>query len=225
VRPYDDRFVAGDALAGELRGYAGRDDVLVLGLPRGGVPVAGRVAAALEAPLDVLVVRKLGLPGQPELAMGAVAGLGERVEVVRNARLAAGATEEQFDAVLTRESAEVRRRQRAYRGDRPPPRITGRAVIVVDDGLATGASMRAALAALNRHRPWRVVVAAPIGAPDTCVEIAADVDEVVCPWTPADFVAVGQGYRDFSPTSGDQVRTMLSWHGYAAGGPHPRTEE
>lgn len=225
MRPYEDRLAAGDALASELSAYAGRGGLLVLGLPRGGVPVAGRVAAALGASLDVVVVRKLGLPGQPELAMGAVAGMGERLEVVRVPHVAATVDEAQFDAALTRESAEVRRRQRAYRSKRPAPTVAGRSVIIVDDGLATGATMRAAVRAVRRELPREIVVAAPIGARDTCVEIAADVDEVICPWTPAHFAAVGQGYRDFSPTSGDQVRAVLGWHGYAPDEPHPQQEE
>jgi len=224
-RPYADRLAAGGALARELGRYAERRDLLVLGLPRGGMPVAARVAQALLAPLDAVVVRKLGLPDQPELAMGAVAVLGDRLEVVRTARLAADSTDEQFEAALRRESQELRRRQRAYRGDRPPPSVAGRTVIIVDDGLATGATMRAAVAAVRRGRPEAIVVAVPIGARDTCVLLAAEVDEVICPWTPADFTAVGQGYRDFSATADDEVRAVLGWPGYAAGEPHPRQEE
>jgi predicted phosphoribosyltransferase len=209
--PYPDRAAAGDALAAELRRYAGRDDLVVLGLPRGGVPVAARVAAALAAPLDALVVRKVGVPGQPELAMGAVAGVAGGIEVVRNDRVIrrAGVDDAAFAAALRDEVPELRRREHAYRGDRPPAAVTGRTVIVVDDGLATGATMRAAVAAIRRQGPGRVVVAAPIGAGETCLALETAADEVVCPWTPGRFDAVSQGYRDFAPTADDEVRALL----------------
>jgi len=213
--PYPDREAAGDALAAALRGYAGRQDLLVLGLPRGGVPVAARVAAALGAPLDVLVVRKLGLPSAPELAMGAIAGVGDEVEVVRNPRTSASVDDATFDAVLADERAELRRRERAYRASRPAAALTGRTVLLIDDGLATGATMRAAVTAVRRREPARVVVAVPIAPADTCRELAEVADEVVCPWTPPGFAAVGQGYRDFRQTADDEVRQLL---GRSAGG-------
>jgi predicted phosphoribosyltransferase len=209
---YADRDEAGEVLADQLNGYAGRDDVVVLGLPRGGVPVAARVAAVLQVPLDVLVVRKLGLPGQPELAMGAVAGVGPDVEVVRNAPVLA-ATEvsaDAFDDVYRREVAELHQRESAYRTRRSRAPLQGRAVIVVDDGLATGSTMRAAVAAVRRQRPARLVAAVPVGAHQACTVLREGVDELVCPWTPEPFIAVGQAYRDFSQTSDEQVRTALA---------------
>ena len=210
-QPYADRPAAGAELAKHLTGYAGRDDVVVLGLPRGGVPVAAAVATALSAPLDVLIVRKLGLPGQQELAMGAIAGVGDRIEVVRNedvlshTRVSPAA----FDEVRQRESAELRRRETAYRGGRPAAELHDRTVIVIDDGLATGSTMRAAVAALRRGNPARLVIAVPIGAPRTCAELAKLVDEVVCPWRPDRFWAVGQGYHDFRQTEDAEVRRLL----------------
>lgn len=213
--PFPDRSAAGDALAGALRSYAGRDDVTVLGLPRGGVPVAVRVAATLGAPLDVLVVRKLGIPGQPELAMGAVAGIGGiggDAEVVRNAEVIerAGITEAEFDAIRRRETDALWARERDYRGHRAAAAVDGRVVVVVDDGLATGSTMRAAAAALRRHGPARIVAAVPIGAPSGCAELERAADEVVCLRMPPGFIAVGQGYRDFAPTTDDEVRELLS---------------
>jgi predicted phosphoribosyltransferase len=210
-RPYADRAEAGDALAAELARYGGRDDVVVLALPRGGVPVAARIAAALNAPLDVLLVRKLGVPWHPELAMGAIAGTGERVEVVRNEDVLGRGkpSDEEFARVLRQESDELRRRERAYRGDREPVPIAGRVVILVDDGLATGATMRAAATAVRRQHPARLVVAVPIGSPRTCRALAALVDEVVCPWAPERFVAVGQGYGDFRQVDDATVTRLL----------------
>lgn len=213
--PYDDRAQAGRALAQQLPAYAGRDDVVVLALPRGGVPVAAPVAVALAAPLDVLVVRKLGLPRQPELAMGAIAGVGDRVETVRNARVlsAAAVSEQDFTAVRERELDELRRREQAYRGGRPALDVDDRVVVLVDDGLATGSTMRAAVAALRQRQPARVVVAVPVAAADTCVALRQQADEVVCTWTPDPFHAVGQGYLDFSATEDDEVRRLLREHG------------
>lgn len=210
-RPYADREEAGDVLAAELAGYLGRPDVLILGLPRGGVPVAARVAAALGAPLDALAVRKLGLPFHRELAMGAIAAIGSVVEVVRNDRVIdrVGIGEADFQRVLERETDELLRRERNYRGDRVPPQLRGRTVIVVDDGLATGSTMRAAVATLRRAEPARIVVAVPIAAADTCSDLSEQADDVVCPWTPTGFFAVGQGYADFSPTTDDEVRQLL----------------
>ena len=209
-RPYPDRCAAGQALAAELSGYAGRADVVVLGLPRGGVPVAAEVATRLGAPLDVVLVRKVGLPRHGELAMGAVAAIGDRIEVVRNELVLARAHvgSDAFDEACAREIVELRRRERDYRGDRAGFPVTGRVAILVDDGLATGSTMRAALAALHRQRPGRVVVAVPIGAAESCA--ALDADEVVCPWQPPQFQAVGQGYLDFAPTSDDEDRTLLA---------------
>jgi putative phosphoribosyl transferase len=190
-RGYADRNQAGRALAVALRGYAGRRDVLVLALPRGGVPVAGEVAEALAAPLDVVVVRKLGRPDQPELAMGAVATVGDTIEVIRNAQVltAAGVSAAAFDRVLCVEFGELRRRERVYRGDDPALSVADRIVIVVDDGLATGSSMQAALAAVRRQRPAGLVAAVPIGARPTCEWLQAEVDEVCCLWTPDRFFA------------------------------------
>jgi predicted phosphoribosyltransferase len=212
MRRYRDRADAGARLAAALDAYAGRDDVLVLALPRGGVPVAAAVAEQLRAPLDILVVRKLGLPGQPELAMGAIAGVAGVVESVRNEHVlaAAGPSDAQFREVYERELTTLRERELAYRGDRAAQPVADRTVIVVDDGLATGATMRAALAAVRRQRPRRIVAAAPVGARRTCDELAQEVDEVVCPWTPEPFYAVGQGYVDFTPTPDEQVVRLLS---------------
>lgn len=210
--PYADRRHAGRTLADELAAYRARDDVLVLGLPRGGVPVAAEVAAALDAPLDVLVVRKLGLPVQPELAMGAIAAVGEEVEVVRNEDVLheAGVPEDVFARVYHTELAELRARQRAYRGARPTPELTGRTVIVVDDGLATGSTMRAALAALRRFRTRALVAAVPVGAAAACAAVARSADEVVCPWEPEPLYAVGQAYRRFPATTDAEVRACLA---------------
>ena len=181
---------------------------LVLGLPRGGVPVAGEVARILAAPLDVFLVRKLGVPGHEELAMGAIASGGVRVlnEAVID-RLAV--TDDDVEAVARSEAAVLHRRERAYRDDRPPAPVAGATVIVVDDGLATGASMRAAVHALRQQNPAAVVVAVPVGSPETCRDIRAEAEEVVCVRTPEHFLAVGQAYDDFSPTSDDEVRAVL----------------
>ncbi len=206
---YADRAEAGRALATELTDYAGRDDVVVIGLPRGGVPVAAEVAASLAAPLDVVVVRKLGLPQQPELAMGAITAVGETVTVVRNDGLLerAGVSEEEFDGVLAVETAELRRREALYRGANPPVPVTGTVAIVVDDGLATGSSMRAALAALRRQDPARLVVAVPVGDAETCASLEAD--DVVCTRTPERLGSVGEAYVDFAQTTDDEVRRHL----------------
>jgi predicted phosphoribosyltransferase len=206
---YRDRSEAGQVLAGLLGGYAGRHDVVVLGLPRGGVPVAAPIAAALDAPLDVFVVRKLGLPGHEELAMGAV---GSGAVTVRNGSVLAQARvpEATFERVRRRERAEVVRREAAYRDGREAVPVAGRTVIVVDDGLATGASMRAALAGLSQLRPARLVVALPVASTEGCAALRDDGHEVVCASTPIGFMAVGSAYLDFTPTSDDQVRALLA---------------
>lgn len=207
---FADRRDAGRALGARLAGSV-HGDVLVLGLPRGGAVVAGEVAAALGVPLDVVGVRKLGLPGQPELAMGAIAALGDVVATVRTDRVLAAAPVDaaRFAAVRDRELAELRRREVAYRGDRPPPVVTGRTVVLVDDGLATGATVRAALRVLAAQRPGRVVVAVPVGAPGSLREVAGLADEVVCLLVPTPFRAVGAAYRDFAQTSDDEVCELL----------------
>jgi predicted phosphoribosyltransferase len=206
---FRDRREAGRRLAARLAAYANRPDVRVLALPRGGVPVAYEVARALDAPLDVFVVRKLGVPGHPELAMGAVATGGLRVlneSVVRALRI----PERVIDAVAAEEQRELARRERLYRGERPPPDVRGRTVIVVDDGLATGATVNAAVEVLRGLKPARIVVAVPIAPPETCAALRAKVDEVVCAVTPEPFYAVGLWYEDFSPTTDEEVRDLLA---------------
>jgi predicted phosphoribosyltransferase len=202
----------GTALTERAQGAGPADGLVVLGLPRGGVVVAAEVASALGAPLDVLVVRKLGLPWQPELAMGAIAAVGDAVETVRTETVIDRARVEPatFEEVRDEELAELRRRESAYRGDHPAVPVAGRPVIVVDDGLATGATMRAAVTALRRQEPARITVAVPIGSPATCAELASLVDQVVCLQAPRSFRAVGQGYADFAPTSDDEVREALA---------------
>ncbi|HWC11680.1 MAG TPA: phosphoribosyltransferase [Acidimicrobiales bacterium] len=221
-RAFKDRVDAGRVLAQELRPYAGRPDVVVLGLPRGGVPVAAEVARALGSTLDVLVVRKLGVPGHRELAMGAIAPGDVRVlnaDVVE----ALGIDESVIDEVAAQEAAELERRQRLYRDDRPFPDLADKVVIVVDDGLATGATMRVAVSALRAHRPRRVVVAVPVGARPTCRALGEEADEVVCARTPALFQAVGQWYQDFSPTSDEEIRRLLEGGAGDRGGTVGRT--
>jgi len=208
-RAYRDRTEAGVELAKRLGAYANRAEAIVLALPRGGVPVAYEVARALHAPLDVFLVRKLGVPGHEELAMGAVATGDVRVlnaEVVR----ALGIPSSVIDAVAAWELEEVRRRERLYRGDRPPPDVRGKTVILVDDGLATGSTMLAAVKALRLQQPAQIVVAVPIAAPDTCELLRAEVDDVVCAVTPEPFYAVGLWYQDFSQTTDDEVRELLA---------------
>jgi predicted phosphoribosyltransferase len=207
-RPYFDRTAAGEVLADELGQVAG--SVLVLGLARGGVPVAGPVAEALGAELDVLIVRKLGLPGQPELAMGAIAGVGEELHVVRNEQIAREVDADAIEEVRRREVRELRRRELAYRGDRPPIDVRDRVVILVDDGLATGSTMRAAVEAVRRQKPARVIVAVPVGGAESCGRLAQIADQVVCVWIPRYFNAVGQAYRDFSSVSDDEVQRVLA---------------
>lgn len=208
VGRFADRRAAGRELATHLTRFAGREDVIVLGLPRGGVPVAHEVAAALQVPLDALVVRKLGVPGREELAFGAIASGGVRVlndDVVSQARLDAATVER----IAAAELLELERRERLYRGDRPAVDVRGRTALVVDDGLATGATMRAAVQALRELGAGAVVVAVPIAALQTCEELARHAATVVCARTPDPFVAVGLWYRDFSPTTDDEVRDLL----------------
>jgi putative phosphoribosyl transferase len=208
-RAFADRTEAGRLLAEKLGEYADRDDVIILGLPRGGVPVAYEVAKRLRVPLDVFVVRKLGVPGFEELAAGAIASGGVRVlneDVVR----AIPHAEEAIEAVTTRETAELERREQLYRAGGPAPELRDRVVILIDDGLATGATMRAAVKALRQSGVAKIIVAVPVGPPDTCREIEEQADETICLSTPAFFQAVGQYYEDFSQTSDEDVRELLS---------------
>jgi predicted phosphoribosyltransferase len=205
---FRDRKQAGQYLAGKLLKYAGRPDVLVLGLPRGGLPVAFEVASALNAPLDVFVVRKLGVPGHEELAMGALASGGLRVlndDVVRGLQIPYRV----IDSVIAKERRELERRERLYRGERPALNVRDRTVILIDDGLATGSTMRAAIAALRLQRPARIIVAVPVGAPETCAEFQDEADEAICSVMPEPFCAVGVYYRDFSQTTDEEVRDLL----------------
>lgn len=207
---FRNRTDAGRQLAEQLKKYRGRDDVTVLALPRGGVPVAYEVASQLGAPLDVFVVRKLGVPGHPELAMGALASGGVRVvneDVLRYLEPQANVI---LEAVTAKESAEIERREREYRDGRPAPELKGRTVILVDDGLATGATMRAAVAALRRKDVGKIVVAVPVGSPEACQEFEAVADETICAIAPAWFQSVGQYYADFSQTSDAEVRALLA---------------
>jgi putative phosphoribosyl transferase len=211
IRPFTDRREAGKELAAKLGAYRGRQDVVVLALPRGGVPVAFEVAEALDAPLDIFVVRKLGMPGHPEFAMGAIASGGVRV-LSEDAIRWHGISENQIEAVAREELAELQRREREYRQGRGLTDLQHRTVILVDDGLATGSSMRAAVQAVRVHEPARVVVAVPVGAPSTCEEFADITDETVCARTPEPFSAVGLWYRDFSQTTDEEVRALLQEH-------------
>jgi putative phosphoribosyl transferase len=208
---YADRHDAGVALAGALAGYADRADVVVLGVPRGGVVVAAPVAASLGAPLDVLVVRKLGLPGRPELAMGAIANVAGEVAVVRNEDVLRrwSVPEDAAQAVLQAELAELRRREDVYRAGRAPVPVAGRTAILVDDGLATGASMRAAVAGVRSLAAAAVVVAVPVGASEPCLALRPWVDEIVCLWAPHPFRAVAQAYANFEPVSDEEVLRSL----------------
>ena len=208
-RIFRDRREAGLVLAEALAAYHGRDDLLVLGLARGGVPVAWEVAAALHAPLDVFLVRKLGVPQWEELAMGAVASGGGLV-INENLMRSLGVGEEALRTTIERETAELNRREQAYRGGRPAADPTGLVAIIVDDGIATGASMLAAVRAVRAAQPARVVVAVPVGPASTCNELGREADDVVCATTPPSFEAVGQVYADFHQVSDDEVRELLA---------------
>jgi predicted phosphoribosyltransferase len=207
-QPYANRRAAGVELASRLGPFEHRTDVVVLALPRGGVPVAYEVARALDAPLDVFLVRKLGVPGHRELAMGAIASGGVRVvnkDVVSWYQIPAAA----LDEVAREEQAELERRERAYRAGRAPIGLRDRVVLLVDDGLATGSTMKAAVEAVRAHAPARIVVAVPVGSPETCREFTEIADEIVCARTPEHFAAVGEWYRDFSQTTDEEVRELL----------------
>jgi len=208
-RLFRDRADAGRRLAADLAAYTHRADVLVLGLPRGGVPVAFEVAHVLDVPLDVFTVRKLGVPGHEELAMGAIATGGAQVlneDIIQDL----GIPEHAIAAAVIREQAELERRERLYRDGRPPPDVRGHTVLLVDDGLATGSTMRAAVAALRALQPARIVIAVPVAAPDVCAALGAEVDEIVCAETPEPFHAVGLWYFDFSQTTDDEVHDLLA---------------
>ncbi len=206
--PFKDRKDAGRRLAQKLSAYAEQPNPLILALPRGGVPVAFEVALALRVALDILIVRKLGLPGQDELAIGAIAPGGIRVlngDIIHML----GVPDEVIDFVVNRETQELQRRETHYRGDRPAPEVRGRTVFLIDDGLATGASMRAAVAGLRAQRPARIIMAVPVAAPEACEAFRSDVDEVVCTMTPQPFYGVSRWYEDFSQISDEEVRALL----------------
>lgn len=207
-QPFRDRAEAGDLLAARLSGLADRDDVVVLALPRGGAPVGYEVARALSVAFDVFVVRKLGVPGHEELAMGAIASGGVRL-VNHDVVDALGIPPTVIDRVAQREHVELERREALYRGNRPLMPLKNKTVVLVDDGLATGATMRAAVTAVRQQEPARIIVAVPVGAASTCQELAGEADEVICLRMPDPFVAVGLWYRDFTPTSDHEVRTLL----------------
>ena len=208
LRSFADRRDAGRFLAQKLRGFANRDDAMVLALPRGGVPVAYEIASALNLPMDVLVIRKLGAPSNAELAIGAISSGGGRVlNLALIERL--GVTPEMLELVTAQERQELERRERLYRGDRPPVEVAGQTLLLVDDGLATGASMRAAVQALRPHRPSSMVVAVPVGARDTCRKMALEVEEIVCGRCPKDLSAIGMWYGDFSQTSDEEVAELM----------------
>lgn len=209
LRPLRDRREAGQQLAAQLSAYAGRSDVLVLGLPRGGVPVAYEIAQALHAPLDVFIVRKLGAPGQKELAMGAIASGGVRV-LNEDVMWSLAIDETIIDAVVAKEARELARREQVYRGARPPLVVQGKTVILVDDGIATGATMRAAIAALRAQHPAKLIVAVGVAPPESCRELAEEVDELVCLLQPEPFWAVGLWFADFTATSDEEVRSLLA---------------
>jgi len=209
VSNYPDRRAAGQILAQHLLAYRGRSDAQVLALPRGGVPVAFEVAQVLNVPLDVFIVRKLGVPGHEELAMGAIASGGALV-LNRDVIQHLGIPQSAIDAAIRRESDELQRRESLYRDDRPPLNLENRTVLLVDDGLATGSTMRAAIAAVRQHQANRIIVAVPVAAPDTVATLQGEVDEIICPLTPRGFQAVGQWYSHFEQTTDEEVRELLA---------------
>jgi putative phosphoribosyl transferase len=215
---FPNRTEAGQELAERLRKYANRKDVIVLGVPRGGVPVAFEVAIALGAPLDVLVLRKLGVPGHEELAFGAIGSGGVRVldlDIVEGL----GISELDIERVTAAEKEELNRRERAYRGTRGPLDVSGMIVILVDDGIATGSSMRAAIRALRQMTPARIVIATPVAPASTCNRLKFDIDELVCVEMPEPFYGVGQFYEDFSPVSDEEVNELLDRASHRPGAP------
>jgi putative phosphoribosyl transferase len=205
---FADRAEAGQFLATKLTDYAGQNDVLVLALPRGGVPVAYEVAKALNAPLDIFVVRSLGVPGHEEMAMGAIASGGVRV-VNQDIVLGAGITSDLIERAAIQERRELERREQIYRDDRPAPQIEGRTVILIDDGSTTGATMRTAVLALRQHNTAKIIVAIPAASRETCAEFQNEVDGIVCGITPEPFLAAGMWYANFSQTTDDEVRILL----------------
>lgn len=208
-RYFQNRFHAGQCLVPVLMDYAHRDDVVVLALPRGGVPVAYEIARALQVPLDVWLVRKLGVPSHPELAMGAIAPGGIRIlndDVLKSHVI----SDEAFNAVLTHEQAELERRDRTYRGNRPPRELQGKTVILVDDGIATGSTLRAAIAALKHYGPHQIIVAVPIAPPNICQFLRTEVDRVICLLEPEQLSSISLWYDDFSQTSDEQVMDLLN---------------
>jgi putative phosphoribosyl transferase len=208
MRKFLNREDAGRTLARELAGYAHRDDVIVLALPRGGVPVAAEIATALHAPLDIFLVRKLGFPGHEEFAIGAIASGG--VRVLNSAAVQMGrVSEAEIDEIAAKEQRELERREASYRGDRPCPDFSDKVVIIVDDGLATGSTMRAAVLALRQLHPARIIVAIPVASGEACELLSREADEVICAFIPEPFYAVGQWYRDFTQTSDAEVHELL----------------
>lgn len=220
IKRFRDRSAAGRELAEALRSYRGREDVVVLALARGGVPVGYEVARSLGVPLDVFVVRKLGVPSEPELAMGAIATGGVRV-LMEDVLDSLSIPDEVVARVAAEEERELERRERRYRGDRAPEEIEGRTVILIDDGLATGATMRAAARAVRAHDPKRLVIAVPVGSPETCASMEAEADEVVCLMTPEPYLAVGFWYEEFGQTTDEEVEALLK---RAAGGGRKRAQ-
>ncbi len=221
---FEDRAEAGRVLAAALQAYRGRRDVIVLALPRGGVPVGYEVARSLGAPLDVFVVRKLGVPGYAELAMGAIASGGIRVLNEDVVAALGPKAQEAIELVANAELAELHSREKRYRGERPPPDLRGRCVIIVDDGLATGATMRAAVRAIRQRKPSEIVVAVPVAAESSCLEMREEADVVICAMTPDPFYGVGQFYRRFPQTSDDEVRELLQRAAEATPRDSPRSD-